>query len=160
MSEKQLLTHLSDYDIILPYISKQSMTSYELYKRDHDIKDLDFCLDYILKQYPEYSQSVEWYKKSKDGYYCNIFYCRAEIFDDYAEWLFPILFELKKANEFKKYINSYQDRVYGFLAERLFNIYLHKNNFKIKNLELKVSEKNVLFRPYLLVKLNKFLKTK
>ncbi|EXC31183.1 hypothetical protein J520_2287 [Acinetobacter sp. 869535] len=54
--------------------------------------------------------------------------------------MFKILFELEKELDISSY-NSYQKRIFGFLSERLFNVFLlHHNN------EIKVSEIDVVMK--------------
>ena len=48
----------------------------------------------------------------------------------YCEWLFDILFEVEKRIDISNY-SVYQKRVFGFLAERMFNICLYKNKIKV-----------------------------
>ena len=45
--------------------------------------------------------------------------------------MFPVLEQLEKIIDYKLYRNSYQQRVFGFLAERLLNVYIeeHKLTF-------------------------------
>ena len=57
------------------------------------------------------------------------------LFDQYCSWLFPIEFELEKRIEVSNY-DSYNARVFGFLSERLFNVWLEKQ--KLKVVEVKV----------------------
>lgn len=53
----------------------------------------------------------------------NMFYTRKEELDAYCNWLFPILFELENRVDISSY-DSYQKRLFGFIAERLFNVYV------------------------------------
>ena len=64
---------------------------------------------------------------------------RKEIFDDYCEWLFSILFEVEKRIQISN--NVYQARVFGFLSERLMRVYIEKKKLKVKEVKvLKIDE--------------------
>lgn len=64
----------------------------------------------------------------------NMFYTSKENMDEYCEWLFNILFEVEKHSDLSGY-DDYQRRLFGFLGERLFNVWLmHHSNLKIKYL--------------------------
>lgn len=52
-------------------------------------------------------------------------------FEDYCNWLFPLLEELEKRIDYTKY-SPYQSRVLGFIGERLLNIYVHAKQMKIQ----------------------------
>jgi len=61
----------------------------------------------------------------------NMFVGSTDFMHRYAKWLFQILDELETQIDVSGRDN-FQQRVFGFLAERLFNVYL------IKHTELKV----------------------
>ena len=58
---------------------------------------------------------------------------------EYCEWIFDILFAIEPLSAYKNY-DSYQARVFGFLSERLFNVWIAykktQENLKIKELPL------------------------
>ena len=59
-------------------------------------------------------------------------FCRKEVFDEYSEWLFDILFELEKSMDLNA-LDEYRKRLYGFLAERLLNIWIAKKKLRVKH---------------------------
>ena len=76
------------------------------------------------------------------------------LFDEYCSWLFSILFELEKRINISSY-NLYEARVFGFISERLFNVWLEKQQLKVKEVPVINLEKVNWVR-----KIYKFLKRK
>lgn len=60
----------------------------------------------------------------------NMFITPWEHFNGYSEWLFSILFELEKRVKLSAYPD--QARLFGYLSERLINVYCIKNHLRIK----------------------------
>ena len=60
----------------------------------------------------------------------NMFVMKKALFDEYCQWLFSIEFALEKKIDVSKY-DSYNSRVFGFLSERLFNVWLERQYLKI-----------------------------
>ncbi len=123
-----LLSVFKDYDVILPEmkVMPKYKSNYLHYKKKHIISDMDKVFEIIKEKHPQYYQTaVEVIKNNNHMYLFNMFVAKTEIFNDYAAWLFDILFTLEK--EIKSDIlsrDAYQQRVYGFLSERLFNVYI------------------------------------
>ena len=90
----------------------------------------------------------------KTLYLYNMFVMKRALFEKYSDWLFTILFELEEEIDISNY-NPYQNRVFGFLAERLFNVWLLKNNIITK--EVKVIS---LERQNIVLKILNFIKRK
>ena len=49
-----------------------------------------------------------------------------KLFNEYAKWVFFILEELEKQVDISNY-TDYNKRIYGFLSERLFNVWIEKH---------------------------------
>ena len=72
-----------------------------------------------------------------------MFIAKKELIDEYCEWLFDILFESEKTiNKTLETKDKYNKRVYGFLSERLFNVWIKTKKLKIKELPVYNVEKN------------------
>lgn len=54
----------------------------------------------------------------------NMFIMRWSDFDEYCSWLFPILEEVERVTKIDAY-RPFQKRIYGYMAERLFNVWLY-----------------------------------
>lgn len=90
------------------------------------------CL--IKEKQPEYWDSFEYFFNcAKIMYPCNMFVARKEVIDRYCEWLFSFILDAVESFDFSVY-DSYSQRMIGFFVERLFNVWLLKQNLKIKEL--------------------------
>ena len=61
---------------------------------------------------------------------CNMFLMNWTDFDRYCTWIFDILSRVEKAADIS-YYNPVQKRIYGYMAERLFNVWLVAEKKKI-----------------------------
>ena len=77
----------------------------------------------------------------------NMFIAKKGIIDGYSEWVFPILFELEKEINAKDY-DDYRKRVYGFLTERLFNVWFTHNNLKVRETKVKLVGRMLNFKMF------------
>ena len=57
----------------------------------------------------------------------NMMFCRRALFDDYCAWLFDVLSELERRLDVSSY-SDYDRRVFGFVAERLLDVYIIARN--------------------------------
>jgi hypothetical protein len=135
MNEIEYREILKRYDIILPKKTLlnekfKSLTVKEQYSKSHNKRDIDLVRNIIKKIYPEDVIFFDETMIKKEIYMYNMFVMSKSFFDEYCEWLFNILFSLEKYIDISNY-DEYQSRVYGFLGERLFNVWLLKKNLKI-----------------------------
>ena len=117
---------LQKYDVLLPtkrnyYIE----TVRSQYEHAHNKRDLDEVEKIVQELYPEYSEAFTKVMKRTKLHILNMFVMKKDRFDEYCKWLFDILFELEKKIDISDY-NQYEARVFGFLSERLFNVWLEK----------------------------------
>ncbi len=59
----------------------------------------------------------------------NMFIMKWDEFDRYCKWLFSILEKVEKEIDIKNR-TSYQKRIFGFMAERMLNIYIYAERLK------------------------------
>lgn len=131
---------LSENDVILPrsdFALKQHGTAYTIetaYQRVHIKKDWDITMKIVLEKYPEYAASVKALSRQTKMVFNNIMIAPWSIWDEYAGWLFDILFEVEKQIDLPKH--GYQKRVMGFLAERLLNLFIIHKDLKTAHLTM------------------------
>lgn len=79
---------------------------------------------------PEYLDAFDGFFAGNRASQYNLLFCRERVFDDYCAWLFPILFELEKSVDLSGE-SDYRQRLYGFLGERLLNVWVRRNRLKV-----------------------------
>lgn len=121
---------IEKYDIVLPSQSK-SMTSMRVnYCYAHIKEDFDILEEVIKEKYPSYySTFLKVADKQRHFSFFNMFIAKDEIFCEYCEWLFGILFEVEKRIKYSPY--PYQQRVFGFMGERLLNVFISHKRYKV-----------------------------
>ena len=67
----------------------------------------------------------------------NMFVMRRDLYNDYMQWMFSILFELEKRVDITGW-DTYESRIYGFVSELLLDVWLEYNN-------IDYAEQNVSF---------------
>ena len=131
---------LKKYDIIVPQSDLVIQDSVkEQYYDKHCGQDWEVCRSVIREKYPEYMNAFEHMESSRLINKCNMIITSKEIFDQYCEWLFDILFEVEKRIDIDGK-DDYQKRVMGFLSERMLKVWLLANNYRVKEQEIKQME--------------------
>ena len=133
-SYEYLLNCLKSVDIVLPYVEYFKQNAKEeilLHCCTEEI--FDKLRQIIETKYPDYIETYDRYFNENKASLFNMLFCKREIFDAYCEWLFSILFVLEKQVDLAK-LNTYQQRLYGFLSERLLNVWVNKNKLVVKHL--------------------------
>lgn len=158
LSASEIDSHLSTVDCILPKKRHYYIESvYSHYQNAHYIQDLDKAIALLLAKNPEYITACNQVLHGKSLHLFNMFMMKRALCYQYCEWLFPILFELEKQIDISHY-SPYQKRVFGFIAERLFNIWLVHNHIVVKEIKVVALEtESLLLKAFNLLK-RKFFK--
>lgn len=124
---------LSKYDLIVhnkTYFAQGCKNQYiESQKYPNDI---DVLREVLVEDYPEY---VDGYDKVMNGKAChllNMMIGKKEIVDKYCEWLFDVLFKVE--DKLREKGETSFDRRMGMLGERMLDIWIVKNEIKIKEM--------------------------
>jgi len=135
LNQSQLVQLLSSYDAILPQsrILKYSVETH--FQRYHNARDLLLLESIISDRHPAYLETYHSVLKSNKLYANNMFVIKNNYFQEFMNWLFDILFEFERRSNISQY-TGYQERILGFVAERLLTVWFKKN--QLNCLELKV----------------------
>mgnify|MGYP003086525163 CR=1 FL=1 len=134
LNRHTILQALKNADMIIPSPLVLGMTVYEHYDKCHHIKDWNIIQKILATKFPEYLLTMNQVEQGNILYPYNMFIGRKNIMDKYCEWLFDILFEAEKFIDYSQY-NSYNQRVFGFLSERLFTVWFfhHQEQYRFKH---------------------------
>lgn len=135
ISIKKIEKLLRSYDIIVPQtFSWFDCTVKEWFlMTDGYKKDVENLRKIISEIYPEYINAYDLIMDGYEAFYFNMSIMPYKLMNAYCEWLFSILFELEKKTDLSEYTAT-EARIYGFLSERLLNVWVKKQNLKVKYL--------------------------
>lgn len=112
---------LCGYDILLP--KKRSYyieTVRDHYAHTHDAAHLDACREVLSEMCPEIVPAWDAHMAFRGLHICNMLITRADLFDSYCAWLFPVLCELTKRID-SSGMTSFEARWPGRVAELLLD---------------------------------------
>lgn len=130
---------LDSYDIILPKKINFGINVLKQYEITHRNDALYKICKRIESKDNTYSDVIKKFFKTKEMYCYNMFYCKKELIDKYCAWLFDALFEFEKDVNMDGW-HDYDKRLYGFLSERLFNLWIMHENLNVVEVDVAMSD--------------------
>lgn len=128
---QDMLDRVSAGKVIVPRYKSYRVPLYADYCINHISYDF-FKLKEVFNSEPqEYKDAFSkiMYNNNKLMHY-NMFIMKWDEFDKYCSWLFNILNKVEKVTDISNY-TPVQKRIYGYMAERLFNVYLEANKLDV-----------------------------
>ncbi len=124
LQEAEIRKLLSEHDLILPRKRHYWIeTRGSQYAHAHHQEDLELTEKVLAENYPENVAAWKHMLQTRSGHICNMFIMRKELFTEYCDWLFDVLFEVERRLD----ISGYSDkdrRVFGYLGERLLDVWI------------------------------------
>lgn len=131
---------LKTSDVLLPKRRNYFIeTVYNQYVHAHPKEGLDLALSLAEAGGASYQAAVAAMKKRTWTHIYNMFLMKREIFDGYCQWLFEILFEVERRLDTSSY-SQYDKRVFGFISERLLDVYLEANGIPYREVPVMFME--------------------
>lgn len=120
-------------DVIIPEPYHLSESLYENYAKFHHGRDWLIIREIIKDMYNNYLQTFDLVSSQNVLYPYNMFIGKKSIINQYCAWLFNILSHAENKIDYQNY-DAYNKRVFGFLAERLFTVWIqhHYHDFEFK----------------------------
>lgn len=121
---KEKLQHT---DVLVPQKRRYFIeTNYSQYAHAHHEADLITTKQIITEQCPDYLPHWDNVMARTSGHRFNMLMFSRALLGAYCEWLFTILFELEARLDISGYSPS-DARVFGYVSERLLDIWLERN---------------------------------
>ena len=141
----ELTEILKTTDIVLPKKREYFIeNTYDQYAHAHHHEDLDETRKIIEEKYPDYIPNFDKVMKLTSGHRFNMMIMKSDILDEYLTWLFDILFELEKRVDISAY-SANDSRIFGFVSERLLDVWLYTKGYSYKELPYAFMEKQNWF---------------
>lgn len=143
-NEQVIEDALKDTDVILPRGIQYDFSVYDQYLaasgQAHQIRDLNVTLQVLKEEFPDFYPVAADYMNGHRHYWWNMFVMRADVFKQYCEFMFSVLFRVETfINILEPSMTErtvVQKRIYGFLSERLSGMYFtylrNHSNLRIK----------------------------
>ena len=123
-SGAEICEALSRADAVLPKRRNYFIEStYSQYIHAHHAEDLDETRRILEERHPDFLPAFDSAMKSTSGHRFNMMVMKRPLLDDYCTWLFGVLSELERRLDISSY-SDYDRRVFGFVAERLLDVYI------------------------------------
>jgi hypothetical protein len=134
LTEAQLRPLLATCDVFLAKPRHYWIeTNWQQYAHAHHEADLQTTREILRDQYPRYLPVFDREMKRRGGHRFNMFIMKRDRLDAYCQWLFDVLFELEKRLDISQY-SANDARVFGFVAERLLDVWLKTNEIAYREL--------------------------
>ena len=126
-----LRNEIYNFDMLIPYPEILPCSVYLHYCYYHRKKDLQIMIESVNKLFPDFLPYLKKALNSHALYIGNLFVMKKSLTDKYLSLLFTVLDDVEKKIILPT--DTYQARVLGFLAERLFSAFvLYCKSQKIK----------------------------
>lgn len=121
---------LAKADLILPgkrhYVLETNRSHYD---HAHRVIELQECERVISELMPDALPAFTKVMNSRSCHMFNMFVMKRELFDDYCNFMFSVLFELEKRIDLTGY-DSYSIRIFGFISELLMDVWVEYRQVK------------------------------
>lgn len=132
---------LEQYDIVLPEPWVLTKTIGAQFAQFHNIDDLKTVRAIVDERTPDFIPTFDALMHRHDLSCYNMFVMSSDRFDAYMAWLFGILDEARARIDVSGY-DSYNKRLFGFLAERLLNVWVDAQQLRVKRYPVYMPEES------------------
>lgn len=109
------------------------------YVHAHHAKDLEVLEQVLRERFPNYLEAFDTVMNGRRTHIFNMFVMRRDFFNHYCEFLFSVLSEVERRLDISSYSKN-DARVFGFLSERLLDVWLMTNQISYSETSLVFTE--------------------
>lgn len=124
------LKELRNYDVILPEPLYPIVPLRVDYSCFHVREDYVALREAVMKVSPDYLGAFDEVMAGNLFSPYNMFVGSRKFVDKYCSWLFSIMSEVERNVKLSGY--AYQQRVFGFMGERLMQVFVRRNHLRVK----------------------------
>jgi lipopolysaccharide biosynthesis glycosyltransferase len=141
LNDSCVINKIDGYDMIIKSRHKVYKTPYEHYRHNIEgntkIKDYDLALSILAQKYPLFMKYAKKYNEGQYAYFTNTVIMKRQLYYQYCEWLFDIIFEAQRQIDTSRYTIQ-EARACAYISEWLMGIYVTymRNSENKKILEL------------------------
>lgn len=143
LAEGEIREYLKDYDILLPRrepLREAAWQEFCLYS-GHE-KDLRLTREAVGLVSEEMLPAFDAVMAGHSLHLYNMLIAPAAEFDAYCRWLFAVLTQVEQRVDMTGY-TPYEQRLYGFLGERLLNVWVTHRGLRVKTLPVKNTQQTM-----------------
>jgi len=141
LTENEAKALLTTYDCVVPKKRRYVIeTVHSHYEHTHYPEPLDEAGRIIRERYPEYAPYFDKQMKRRSFHAFNMMIMKRELFDQYCEWMFDILFSVYDTYKDVDY-TPFHARFPGRVGEILLDVWLMKNDVSVKEIPFIYMEK-------------------
>ena len=143
LTEEEIRYYLTDFDIILPRPEPLREAAWqEFCLHSGRESDLLRTRQAVADVDPAFLPAFDRVMAGRSLYLYNMLVTSAEEFDAYCRWLFAVLTQVEQRVDMTDY-TPYEQRLYGFLGERLLNVWVTHRGLRVKTLPVKNTEQRL-----------------
>lgn len=140
LTEEEMRYYLTDHDVILPRAEPLRESAWrEFCLHSGFERDLTYTRQAVAAVDAAVLPAFDRVMAGRQLHLYNMLIASAEVFDAYCRWLFAVLTQVERAVDMTGY-TPYQQRLYGFLGERLLNVWVAHRNLRVCALPVKNTE--------------------
>ncbi len=142
-SQSELVKILKEKDLIVPNKRKyyiETMESHFLHLPYTFEKDYQILKEVIKEKEPDYAEAFETVMHRTSAHMFNMFIMKKEYFNQYCEWLFPVIFEADKKINVSGY-TPMEARTVAYFGEFMLDVWNEKQKIPYKELPVMFMEK-------------------